>query len=197
MPDHRGAAQRSGCQQRDSAACRRQQRQEGGKGGDAKAERKNEGNRAIGTDAAVLHDLQRAFPIAPAAETIGRIPKAVLMQGAGDHRLHRDDEEGAEERARVKRAQNERYRGGRKGDEDSRKRESAHGAAEPAVIAVEISIRHGNAAQEGNRPCDVIPELANICHLVSRIPNRPAFRGIMRDDGNWRKCRCRGRPHTL
>ena len=74
------------CRQRRPQAVRAQQRQQA----DLGQQRQHQGHGAKGTNARVLHDVQRPFAVVAAAQAVGHIGQAILVKAARHHhRGHR------------------------------------------------------------------------------------------------------------
>ncbi|MNL43316.1 hypothetical protein D3C87_1658230 [compost metagenome] len=86
------------------------------------------------------------------------------MQATGDERLHGHDQEGGEEGADVERNQQGGDRGCGQGDQQACQRKSADGTIAPAVVIDEMALRHMDAAEEGDRACQIVTKVAKIGH---------------------------------
>ncbi len=169
VPDHGCAAESSDGEHGQPGPGGRKLRQDGGKCGNTKAERQDEGDGAVGADAAVLHDEEGAFPIPAATEAIGGVCEPILMESAGYQRLNGDDREGCEQRVG--------FDGGEDGgdgrrwqdDQQTRQRKGAHSAAEAAIKADEMALRHVDTTEERDRARSVVDEVGRLGHGVPRI----------------------------
>ncbi len=79
VPDHDRTAGAGCCQHRNCSKAGIEAGECSKRGG-AQSEGQNHRDDAVGADAAVLHDRERVFPVASAAQSIGCVCKTVLVQ---------------------------------------------------------------------------------------------------------------------
>src|SRR3954447_21568808 len=99
----------------------------------AQAERQDQRADAIGADPAVAHDLELALAGAAAAEPVGGIGKAVLVQRAGDEGGRGQREQGGKVRRQTQQARDLVDQGAGKADQHSRDWKSPGRACDSAV----------------------------------------------------------------
>src|SRR5208337_4565990 len=119
---------------------------------DAKDERERQGDRAIGADAAVTHDLKLARAISAAAEAVRDVRKPVLVQGAG----RRDESGGRENRAKQRRQRQHppRPQSARPDETDDRARDGRRPGEAVEVERLAFGRRQGQPGEEAQRVGD-------------------------------------------
>lgn len=106
---------------------------------------------AISADATVLHDGKRPRRIASAAEPVGSVAEAILVQGARQQRLQAERQKRCEQRIDIAGCEHAEQQGCGERNQRAGNGEGAGDLPEIAVMAMEDGIRHAYAAEEADR----------------------------------------------
>ena len=111
--------------------------------------------RAIGAEPAVAHDLQLRGGIAAAAETVGDVGKAILVQRAGQERARPERQRSCCEIGQAERAQSETEEAHRPADGRADQRKHPVRADEMSGYGA-FRMRHRQPGQKGNRGPEIV-----------------------------------------